>query len=193
MDGMVVMGTMTSGCPPSTVPRKPGGATPITVYSIVRGPWEARLSRVDGLAAEVDPALVRLRIGGWAVAGSAETALEPTAVTLTGSGVCSLLEALSGPTATAGFTEYEDASPLGQGVRVPWLEYPVEVGALVCALVELRGGAEPAPAEPATVVIEEDGAGRWNVRVLWPDGVNTSTQIHEAQINEIGVAAAAAP
>jgi len=73
-------------------------------------------------------------------------------------------------------------------VRVPWLEYPVEVGRWVCVLVELRGDAALASVGPATVAVEADGDGRWNVRALWPDGFTTSTQI-----NENGVAFSATP
>ena len=43
----------------------------LTVYSLVRGPWELRLTRVDALADGVDAAALRLRVGGWAVAGDA--------------------------------------------------------------------------------------------------------------------------
>jgi hypothetical protein len=167
---------------------RPGRATAagrLTVYSIARGPWEVRLSRVDSLA---DPTAVRLRIGGWAVAGPKETTLEPTGVSVTGSGLCSRLVALAGPGVRTGVAEYEDASPLGHGVRVPWLEYPAEVGRWVCVLVELRGDTAPEPEPRATAAVEADGGGRWNVRVLWPDGFTTSTQI-----NESGVASPAAP
>jgi hypothetical protein len=167
---------------------RPGRATTagrLTVYSIVRGPWELRLSRVDSLATT---SLVRLRIGGWAVAGPKETTLEPTGVSVTSPNACSRLVALAGPTATPGVAEYEDASPLGSGVRVPWLEYPVEAGRWVVVLVELRGGTATEQDRPATVAVEADGDGRWNVRALWPDGFTTSTQI-----NESGVASPAAP
>jgi hypothetical protein len=98
------------------------------------------------------------------------------------------LVALAGPTATPGVAEYEDASPLGSGVRVPWLEYPVAAGRWVVVLVELRGGTATEQDRPATVAVEADGDGRWNVRALWPDGFTTSTQI-----NESGVAFPAAP
>jgi hypothetical protein len=163
---------------------RPGRATAagrLTVYSIVRGPWEVRLSRVDGIAEGVDPASVRLRIAGWALAGPTQPTFEPTAVTLRGSGLCSRLVALSGPTVTPGVADYEDASPLGRGVRVPWLEYPVEVGSWVCVLVELRGGPAPAPERPPIAAVEAD-EGRSNVRVLWPDGADTSTQISESEV-----------
>jgi hypothetical protein len=161
---------------------RPGRATAagrVTVYSIVRGSWEVRLSRVDGLAEGVDPALLRLRVGGWAVAGPTSTTLEPTGVSVAGAHVFSRLVAVAGPTMTPGVAEYEDASPLGRGVRVPWLECPVEVGPWISVLVELRGGVAPQSGRPATVAVEADGSGRWIVRVLWPDGVDTLTQINE--------------
>ena len=105
--------------------RHPAGR--LTVVLARARAWEVRLSRVDGLAGGVDPAPVRLRIGGWPVAGA-----DPRPRCDTGGGrravargCASRLVALSGPAATAGVAEYDDASPLGPGVRVPWLEYPV--------------------------------------------------------------------
>ena len=139
-----------------------------------------RLSRVDGLADGVEPAPARLRIGGWAVAGPTRATLEPAAAAVCGSRLSSRLVALSGPAARPGFAEYDDASPLGPGVRVPWLEYPVEVGRWVCVLVELHGTART-PERPATVAVEAEGGDRWNVRVLWPDGCNTSTHISDSE------------
>ena len=49
---------------PRRAGRRPAGH--LTVYSLVRGPWELRLSRVDDLADGVEAAALRLRIGGWA-------------------------------------------------------------------------------------------------------------------------------
>ena len=96
---------------PGPVDGRPAGSPS---YSIVRGPWELRLSRVDALAAGVDPAHVRLRVGGWPVAGPARATLDAGGghrgrrrTALAG------CVALSGAAATAGVAEYDDASPLG--------------------------------------------------------------------------------
>jgi hypothetical protein len=171
---------------------RPGRATPagrITVFSIVRGPWEVRLSRVDELAAGVDPGGVRLRIGGWAVAGASQASVEPVVARVTGAALTSSLVALAGPGATPGsvtpgIAEHEDASPLGHGVRVPWLEHPVQVGAWVATLVELSGAGGSAGGRPAAVSVGADGSARLDLGVQWPDGCNTSTQINEGGVAE---------
>jgi hypothetical protein len=134
----------------------PTTAGQITVLSVVRGPWEARLVRVDQLADGVQAEDLRLRIGGWPVAGEAPR---------------SSVLALIGE-ASAGSTTRPDGGPLGGPVRVPWVDFPVRVGAWVAVLVELTGA--PGAGDPSTVVIEGDSD--LAVRVDWPDGA--STQLH---------------
>ncbi|WP_363355860.1 DUF2264 domain-containing protein [Microbacterium sp. LMI12-1-1.1] len=40
----------------------------VEVHSLVRGPWEVRLARVDSLAPGIDASSLHLRVGGWALA-----------------------------------------------------------------------------------------------------------------------------
>lgn len=44
----------------------------VEVHSLVRGPWEVRLARVDSLEPGIDAASLRLRVGGWALASDEE-------------------------------------------------------------------------------------------------------------------------
>lgn len=160
----------------------------ITVYSLVRGHWELRLSRVDTLVPGVDVAgPVRLRVGGWAIAGPATSTVDGGTAMVTGARARSSLIALDGD-ASAGITRYEDASPLGPGVQVPWLESPVRVGAWMPALVELAGVGAVEGGHPPAVAVEPAGPGRLLIQARWPDGWQTSTQISEG-----GVATPVAP
>lgn len=116
----------------------------ITVLSLVRGPWELRLARVD----EPAPAAGRLRIGGWPVAAAR---LHSHLVPVLGEG-------------THGRDTHDDG-PLGGPVQVPWLEYPVTPGAWVAALIALSPEASP---PRCRAHFTADG-----VEVEWPDGVRT--------------------
>jgi hypothetical protein len=116
----------------------------ITVLSLVRGPWELRLARVE----EPAPAAERLRIGGWPVTpGRNHSHLVPV-----------LGEATHG-------RDTHDDGPLGGPVQVPWLDYPVIPGAWVAALIALSADASP---PRCRAQFTADG-----VEVEWPDGVRT--------------------
>jgi hypothetical protein len=94
----------------------------ITVVSVVQGPWEMRLSRVDSLAEGIDPQSVRLRVGGWPTTGA--------------DSLHSLIEG-------AGVVRYQEkaqAGPLGPNVTIPYLEYEVRVGTWVSTLIALSRG-----------------------------------------------------
>jgi hypothetical protein len=126
----------------------------ITVFSLVRGPWELRLSRVDEAVAEA----VHLRVAGWAGV----------------SGLASRVHAVIG-TGRTNVTTCPDAGPLGPAT-VPWVEYPVRVSEWVATLIELttattkeiRCHASIAPAA---------GEGL-DVRVEWPDGLRSHTHLN---------------
>ncbi|MFD0525400.1 DUF2264 domain-containing protein [Paractinoplanes durhamensis] len=75
----------------------------ITVFSLVRGPWEIRLACSDTAG--------RLRIGGWPVTGDLFSHLVP------------LIGA-----ATPGAERHDDAGPLGGVTTVPWLEWAATPG-----------------------------------------------------------------
>ncbi|WP_308285549.1 DUF2264 domain-containing protein [Actinoplanes hulinensis] len=123
----------------------------ITTFSLVRGPWEIRLVRVD----DAEPEAARLRIGGWPV---------------TGGTLISRLTPLTGDDAIAGISEHHDAGPLGDPVRVPWLDLPVPgPGTWIAVLVELSGERHE-----TTCRVEIHGK---QVRAVWPDAVLTHTRI----------------
>jgi hypothetical protein len=155
----------------------PAPAGHLTVLSLVRGRWELRLVRVD----DFEPTALRLRIGGWAVAGDGPADVSPGAACVTGAGLTSRLTRVpsGGGTpgdVTAGIAAHDDAGPLGRPVRVPWLDHPVRAGAWVAVLVELSGGA-PEP-DRQTCRAEIDAVDHaCDVRVEWPDGVRTGNRI----------------
>ncbi|MDQ7904083.1 DUF2264 domain-containing protein [Phytohabitans sp. ZYX-F-186] len=152
---------------------RPAGV--LTVCSLVRGPWELRLARVDGLAEGLDPAALRLRVGGWPVAGGATAAFGGGVASVTGAGLTSWLESVHGG-GTAGATAVPDGGPLDGDVVVPWLDHPVRPGAWVAVLTELS--REPAvPARQACRAALVEGAGALRAAVDWPDGASTTTRL----------------
>lgn len=168
--------------PPDHGEGRRGDATPagaITVVSLVRGPWELRLSRVDSLAGAVTADAVRLRVGGWPVAGDAVTAdVSGGSVAMARTGrLRSRLTAVLGD-GTAHVTEHRDASPLGATVLVPFIDHGVRVGTWVATLVELSGDEPPSHQLPCRVATD---AG--TVRVDWPDGVSTHTDVDQPEFN----------
>jgi hypothetical protein len=172
-----------------------GSATPagrVTVLCLVRGPWEARLVRVDELVAGIHDSEVRLRVGGWPVAGDAGELLRPGSASLdrpASQGTAGQRSALSvlpvpgaahqDPSAAAvpGVTTRPDGGPLGGPVRVPWLDFPVHVGRWIATLVELSGSPQSSGTSSAAVDLDAGSA----VRVTWPDGI--STQLHIEQLH----------
>ncbi len=160
----------------------------VTVFSLVRGAWELRLSRVDELAEGVDAANVRLRIGGWAVAGEGEFTSLAGAVTASGERVTSRLLAVAGDRDTggeaneeasgvaSGITERPEGGPLGAPVVVPWLEYPVRPRTWVATLIELAVVGDRPDLPTCRVTLDEDGDGL-NVGIDWPDAVHTQTHL----------------
>lgn len=144
----------------------------ITVFSLVRGPWELRLSRVDDLVDAGDP-MPRLRVGGWAVAGDGPVMSAAGGVAVTGARLTSRVASLAGG-GVAGVTTHSDGGPLGSPVRVPWLDHPVRVGAWVVTLIALAGHDVATHLEHA---IRDQGEHGLDVRVDWPDGVRTRTRL----------------
>jgi hypothetical protein len=125
----------------------------ITVFSLVRGPWELRLVRLDDL----EPAAVRLRIGGWPVVGSLTSRITHVPIDGTPGEIA------------AGVTVHDDAGPLGSPVRVPWLDHEPRTGCWIATLVELSAAAGTGECRAALAGAE--------IRIDWPDGVRTQNHL----------------
>ena len=164
----------------------------ITVHSLVRGPWELRLARIDELAEDVraedgSAADVSLRIGGWPIAGEridAHTDADTATARVSTEGRTSTLTALT-PGAVPEVVARDGASPLGPAVGVPTLTLPAEVGALVVALVGLTAGAEAPLAGPAHVDVADDtdndiDTHTLSVTATWPDGLVTEHRLADS-------------
>ncbi|MFC8921820.1 DUF2264 domain-containing protein [Cellulosimicrobium sp. NPDC057127] len=144
----------------------------LTVVSLVRGPWEVRLVRVDELADGVDASSLRLRVGGWPVVDGDD--LDASVLPLVGAGVVT--------------TEHRaDATPLGPTSRVDVVDLPVDVGAWHAVLLTLArpphdtvsgapAGTSTTAAHRATPHIQLAEAGR-SAAVQWPDGERTLTDL----------------
>ncbi|MDG4797092.1 DUF2264 domain-containing protein [Micromonospora sp. WMMD1082] len=154
-----------------TGPHRPAGH--LTVYSLVRGAWELRLIRLDDLAAGVQAAALRLRIGGWALAGDATAACADGVTTVTANGLTSRLESVHGD-GTAGATTVPHGGPLAGGLVVPWLDHAAEPGSWIAALTELTSGST---APQACRALLDDDADGLHVAVDWPDGASTATRL----------------
>jgi hypothetical protein len=167
-------------------PSRPAGR--LTVYSLVRGPWELRLCRIDDLSDGLDLSALRLRIAGWPVAGEGEGSAQvrgAAAVTATGGSLVSRLCSVpvegagSGAAAAAldsGVAVHVDAGPLGSPTRVPWLDHAMRPGAWLAALVELSGSRsrhDPGPCRVSLHRIDQAPG----VRIQWPDGLSTDTPL----------------
>ncbi|MDW4574166.1 DUF2264 domain-containing protein [Microbacterium sp. M3] len=177
----------------------------VEVHSLVRGPWEVRLVRVDSLEPGVDAASLSLRVGGWALAAdeaprSPNEGLRPNEGRITVSGpsprrtpssqdtenradaaASVFADALSSgirPLLGAGAASVEtreDASPLGPLAAVPVITFPVEPGAWTATLVELTSAELASPGD-AAVALEADGD-QTTVTVTWPDGTATTSRL----------------
>lgn len=146
----------------------PGTATDagtLTVVSLVRGPWEVRLVRVDELADGVDAAALHLRVGGWPV--------------VPGDGLVAELAVLGEGTAATGRERRTGASPLGEESAVDVVDLPVEPGRWRAVLLTLAGPPRdtyPSVARRTMPAPELAAAGR-AVVVHWPDGERTLTDL----------------
>jgi hypothetical protein len=123
----------------------------VLVGSIVRGPWEVRLVRVEeGFTGP-------LRVTGWPVAPG---------------GATSLVVDLGG-LPESGAVTVPDATPLSATTEIPWRASAglVQEGRWYAAAVLLSGAP---PTEPPAVVIAADHA-----VVTWADGVTTRADLPE--------------
>ena len=150
----------------------------LTVVSLVRGPWEFRLVRVDYLAEALKPARLRLRIGGWALSGASPSgSAGGTAAEATDGTLRSRLAAVRGGADRAGWASRTDAGPLGLVSSVPYLELPVIPGQWAAVLSELGEAGEAAVARPAAELARCDGA--LIAALHWPDGAATASRLPE--------------
>ncbi|MCP2638222.1 DUF2264 domain-containing protein [Microbacterium sp. HD4P20] len=147
----------------------------LTVHSLARGPWEVRLARVESLEPGVSADALRLRVGGWALAGSTvETSTPDASAVAVAAGLRSGIRPLLGQ-GDARVELRRDASPLGAEAAVPVLEYPVVEGAWIATLVELTAAPRPDTAA-AAVALSADGP-QTTVSVTWPDGTATTSRL----------------
>ncbi|WEG09451.1 DUF2264 domain-containing protein [Microbacterium horticulturae] len=144
----------------------------MTVCSVVRGPWELRLVRVDELAVPADT--VRLRIGGWAPAGGGLVPETSDGGATVRRGTLTSSIAAVGMAASARVETRRDASPLGDVAAVPVIETDVAPGVWRAALVALDG----ASAASAPLALKLDGI---DVAVTWPDAVTTVTRLIDSR------------
>ncbi|MGC5167549.1 DUF2264 domain-containing protein [Luteimicrobium sp. DT211] len=155
----------------------------LTTVSLVRGPWELRLVRVDHPA----EAAVSLRVGGWAVSGDGpgESAHDAGSARAAAGGLGSsvavvpvgALAPAPDPVAT-GVDLRDDATPLGPTALVPWVRLAVVGGAWHAVLLELGGPHAAGAAAGAPLTARLTPAG--DVVVTWPDGAATTTSVPEA-------------
>lgn len=146
----------------------------LTVRSLVRGPWEVRLVRLDSLEGPTEKRT--LRIGGWPIsAAEPATATTPEAASASADGLSSRIVSITAGASPAVVIR-ADASPLGPVSAVPTLEYAVAAGDEIAVLVELTG----VPGEhPSRVQLERAATTPDALRVAWPDGVVTTSRIPE--------------
>ncbi|KQR84747.1 DUF2264 domain-containing protein [Microbacterium sp. Leaf179] len=148
----------------------------VTVRSLVRGAWEVRIVSVDDLAPGVDVDTLRVRVGGWPIAGA-----DPAHSTDTGAaevrshGRVSGIRALT-PDATSRVIVRRHASPLGEVAVVPVLTWDAQVGRPFVALVSLSGDTT-ADTRDAAFEIEGDEP---VAVVTWPDGRCTRTPLTDS-------------
>jgi hypothetical protein len=126
----------------------------ILVGSVVRGPWEVRLARIEeGFAGS-------LRVTGWPVAPGGATS---TVVDL-------------GGLPQSGVLTVSDATPLSPATEIPWRASAGDArpGRWYVAGVLLSGAG--AVAEPPTVTVADD-----QVCVIWPDGAKSRVDLPEVR------------
>ncbi|WP_405905835.1 MULTISPECIES: DUF2264 domain-containing protein [unclassified Streptomyces] len=150
----------------------------ITTASMLNGPLEVRLTRVDGPMEEP----LRLRLGGYCLATAepslAHEASGPAAWVRRPAGLSSTVVALRGFD-EAGIATARDANALGPYSATPWLGTAAEVqpGTVYAALVCLSGVIEgPATAEAVHLEVSYDD-GTALASVTWPDGTEDNVRL----------------
>ncbi|WP_051367393.1 DUF2264 domain-containing protein [Hamadaea tsunoensis] len=163
---------------------RPAGT--LTTYSLVRAAWEVRVAYVDDLDESVAAQDLRLRFGGWPVAGPATVATTSGSVTVRAADLLSHMASAEG---TPGVEVHEDGGPLGGPVHVPWIDFPARVRVWTAVFIELsrEPSRETAPGA-ADIAIRpggdgDDGGGDGDgadVTVRWPDGLSSTHRLLRA-------------
>jgi hypothetical protein len=172
-------------------------AAGVTTVSVVRGAWEIRCVRVDALPGNPDAvtAAVQLRVSGWplgdgeeqisAVKEEAGRGLPPVAARVRSRRLLSVIVAGEG-FEQVGIHAEDDASPLGQHSRTPWAAGQVWTGRWGAVGIGLVGVAGDDDAlMPGTVPTFELDPRAARVRVGWPDGVRTETDLPRAALDHL--------
>jgi hypothetical protein len=151
----------------------------ITTASVLHGPLEVRLTRVDG---PVEGPL-RLRVGGYCLAAdeppSADTSRLPAAWLRRPDGLASTVVNLRGFD-QCGIAAAQDANALGRHSATPWLatSAPVRPGAVYGALVCLSGVVTgPAVAAGVRLSVRREDSGSAVVTVAWDDGTHETARL----------------
>lgn len=162
----------------------------LTTASLLHGPWEVRLARIDPAPApEAQPGPWQLRIGGWPLADTSSPAATTShsaghragraEAVAGGSGLTSLVLGLRG-LPLAGVHRAQDTNPFGPHTAVPWTatDQPAQPGEVYAALVVLTGQDTAAAAAADTALDTRTNLdGDTHVTVHWPDGHTTTAVI----------------
>lgn len=155
----------------------------LTVASLVRGPWEVRLARVESVREAVETDRLTMRFGGWPIsAAPPATKLAEAGASASTDDLVSRIHDLSGG-GTSRVILRQDASPLGPVSAVPVLEYPVVVGEWVQVIVELSG-LHAWNLESARITTSRDRE-TTRVEIVWPDLVVTKSTIADPRHAEV--------
>ncbi|WP_127573656.1 DUF2264 domain-containing protein [Georgenia faecalis] len=150
----------------------------LRTVSVLRGPWEVRLVRVEALPDGPAPADgLTLRVGGWAVSGDGpgQDRCRPDDV-LADAGVAGLRSVAAGAAGfeTAGVRRERDVSPLGGTTLTPWVSAPAVLDRWYAVVL----GLERAPADGDARLPEVDLPGTADrVVVRWPDGAGSTVPL----------------
>lgn len=147
----------------------------ITTASLLNGPLEVRLARVDG------PTGARLRLGGYCLADAEppRAGTSPAAAWLRRpDGLASTVVALHGFD-RAGIATARDANALGPHSATPWLatSAPAEPGVVYGALVCLSGVASGPDAARGVRLRVAYGPDAAVATVTWPDATQDSVRL----------------
>ena len=145
----------------------------VTIVSLARLGWEMRAVRLARTSARI------LRIGGWAVTGNqvVTSTAGPAGLIVAAAETDTLASRVESACAGEGGVEFRgDASPLGPGTAVPYLDLLPRTGAWMAALVTLISPGHPEENARWKADITPAGSGV-RVRITWPDAVRTDTHV----------------